>query len=166
MRRLALAVALTALAAHAKDQATHKGSPKDGGFQLERFVDTNDAGRYDGGQPFNGVALSKPLTAQGDFSKEEILPVVKANQGQITACYNELLAREKKEPKPQGVAQLQFEVALDGKVANASLGSGSTINDPTFAACVVEKIKTWKFAAPRGGASVKVAYPMKLRPPD
>lgn len=164
---LVLAAAAAAPGAAPRDHSTLKGSPRDGGFQLERFVDTNDAGRYDGGVPFNGMALSKPLVAQGDFSKEVVLPVVKARQGEIRDCYAALLERAKgKEPKPQGTALLQFEVSPEGKVAAASVGSGGGIDDAAFAACVVEKVKAWTFAPPQSGASVKVAYPVKLRPPD
>lgn len=157
---LAVAAALTA-------------APKDGGaerakdgYGITGLVGT-DAGVRDGGVPFSGFDLGKPLTAQGDPSKNEIQPVVKARQGEINACYLELLKRHgSKQPLPQGTAVLQFEVSPEGKVAAASLGAASDIKDPAFATCAAEKVKAWVFPPPRGGAPVKVGYPMKLRPPD
>lgn len=162
MRALTLAFAVAAAAAGA---APRDGGVKDG-YGITGLTDS-DAGTRDGGIPFTGFDLGKALTAKGDPSKNEIQPVVKAKQGEIKACYLELLKRRgSKQPVPQGTAVLQFEVSPEGKVAAASIGAASDIKDAAFAACAVEKLKAWVFPPPRGGAPVKVGYPMKLFPPD
>lgn len=156
---LGLAAALALGAAPKEERA------KDG-YGITGLVGSDAGTRGDGGVPFTGFELGKPLTAQGDPSKNEIQPVVKAKQGEVTACYHELLKRNGgKAPVPQGTAVLQFEVSPEGKVAEASLGAKSEVTDPTFAACVAQKVKAWVFPPPRGGAPVKVGYPIKLRPP-
>ena len=136
------------------------------GFGMVGLLGTGDGGAGDGGTPFNGFVLGRPLAARGDLSKDEIKGVVKAHQGELNACYQALLGRNAgKQPAPQGTAKLQFEVAPTGKVESAAVAPGG-IDDPAFVGCVVDSVRKWTFPEPRGGGPVKVTYPMKLQPPD
>jgi hypothetical protein len=91
---------------------------------------------------------------------------VKAHHGELNGCYDALLARNAgKQPLPQGTVTMQFTVEEDGKVSAAAIAPGG-LDDPTLSKCLAEKIRAWVFSSPRAGGPVKVAYPLKLRPPE
>jgi TonB family protein len=166
----AIAVLLAVSGAAPKQKASQSQlGPSDGGasdLALVGLIDTVDGGYRDGGTPFNGFALARPLSAKGDLSKNEIQPVVKAHHGEINACYQGLLKRNAgKQPVPEGTAMLQFEISPEGKVVSAAIAPGG-VDEATFAACVTDGVKKWIFPPPRGGGPVKVSYPVKLKPSE
>lgn len=173
MRRAAAFAVLAAavVAVHAAPKGAAPPPPgklaADGGkAELVGFTGTPDGGARDGGTTFDGFVLGRAMTAQGDLSKDEIKSVVKAHHSEINGCYQALLGRSAgKKTLPQGTALLQFEVEPEGKVASAAV-TPQGFDDATFVACLVERVRTWTFAPRPSGAKVKVAYPVKLYPPD
>jgi TonB family protein len=57
---------------------------------------------------------------------------------------------------------VSFVIGPSGDVASAVVGE-STVSDEGFAACLVERVRTWRFPAPAGGGEVQVNYPWVVK---
>ncbi len=96
------------------------------------------------------------LNSQGDLDKREILRVMRTKLADLTACYEPELA---KQPELAGRVLMQFFIAPDGKIVQAS-ASGLAIVAP----CIAEKIKGLAFPLPKGGGGVQVNFDVAFRP--
>ena len=93
----------------------------------------------------------------GALSKAEIQGVIRANNKQIRACYEEGLTNN---PSLAGVVKARFTIAADGTVAAAKVGE-STLDSPEVEDCLIDRIQSWVFPKPRGGVVI-VNYPFKF----
>lgn len=100
------------------------------------------------------VPYDVPSKKEG-LSKEQLRPVVEAHSLEVRACYD---AAAEKGLVHGGRLWVQFAIARDGTVANASVAEDD-LGSPTAACCVVDKIRSWRFPAPKDGAPVTVIYP-------
>jgi TonB family protein len=106
----------------------------------------------------NSAPAKKP--AEGNLSREEIEGVIRANLGQIKACYERSLQTN---PNLKGRIMTSFEIAANGKVSRSEIAN-STLNHQPTEQCVAQSIRRWQFPIPRGGGNVRVTYPFTLGP--
>jgi uncharacterized secreted protein with C-terminal beta-propeller domain len=106
--------------------------------------------------------IKSPSQAEGTskvvsrgLAESEVFTVIRANLVQIRHCYENLLARR---PNSEGNLKTTFVIDLSGRVAAASVSSG-TISDPIMRGCVTGRIKRWRFPKPRSSQVVRVRYP-------
>lgn len=82
-----------------------------------------------------------------------------ANIDQVRACYE----AELQQPEGHaGVVVLQFIIAPDGHVQVAALHS-SSLGVPRAEQCIVDVVKRFRFAKPKGDGIVVVTYPFVLQ---
>lgn len=124
-----------------------------------------------GGGPFDygaGVGLGEhkdvdiiPETPvlSGPLAKEVILRVIRQNQNQIRYCYEKQLQREQ---DLEGRVKVKWVIGASGDVVAVQLVD-SSLHNAWVEACIVEKIRSWKFPAPAGGGRVDVVYPWLLK---
>ena len=65
-------------------------------------------------------------------------------------------------PRAAGTARLRWVIGEEGEVRAVELLS-STHGLPALDTCIVESVRTWRFARPRGGAVLVVTYPFLFR---
>ena len=75
--------------------------------------------------------------------------VIDENLAQIRYCH-EL------QPKAGGQVIVRFTIAPTGDVSSLQVVA-DTASNPVLTACVTDRVKTWRFARPKGGSSVTVA---------
>ncbi|MBL8910746.1 MAG: DUF2330 domain-containing protein [Archangium sp.] len=105
--------------------------------------------------PSPRVNLADPTVGTG-IQKEQVVRIIKSNQGQLRYCYERELQRN---PSLRGRVVLMFEIGAEGNVAASAIQS-TTMNAPEVESCIAGRAKTWRFPKPEGGAMVKVVYPM------
>ena len=99
--------------------------------------------------------------ARGSLDKDLIRQVVRRNQGQVRACYEDVLNRGN--APLAGKVVVNWRIGPDGTVGTSSLVS-STANHAGLEQCVVEAVRGWRFPKPKGGGVVNVSYPFVFRP--
>ncbi|MGC4117504.1 MAG: AgmX/PglI C-terminal domain-containing protein [Myxococcales bacterium] len=104
---------------------------------------------------------SSPPEVTGSIDPELIRQVIRSHVNQIRYCYEERLAMK---PSLAGKVRIRFLVNGEGKVTQASVADGSTLNDSELSACLLSRFRSWIFPAPKGGGSALVTYPVWLRP--
>ena len=90
---------------------------------------------------------------------EEIQARVRASFGEVRACYESLLERDK---TAEGKILLEFVIAADGKVERAVFGDDTTIKDAKLESCVLASVR--KFEFPAVGKATTVKYPVVMTP--
>jgi TonB family protein len=100
------------------------------------------------------LARQLTKTGQGELSKEEIQKVINQHIGEIQFCYEKQL---NKQPGLAGRVVLEWGVNPAGHVSVVKV-SQSTMNSADATNCMMQKLKTWKFPPPRGGA-VTIVFP-------
>jgi hypothetical protein len=106
------------------------------------------------------IAVGEPII-HGPLSMDAIRTVVHAHRAQLRYCYNQALTRQ---PDLAGKLVMRFVIAESGYVASARV-EGGDLSQPELAACVRDRMLTWRFPAPRGGGEVTVSYPFVFRRP-
>jgi TonB family protein len=91
----------------------------------------------------------------GALSRDEISKVIGSHTGQIKYCYQSELVTS---PSLHGKVVVEFVIAGTGAVSSAAIGD-STLGNAAVEQCIVDKVKRWRFPAPRGGGIVRVNYP-------
>ena len=82
--------------------------------------------------------------------------VVSAHTGEIKACYDETLAKNK---NLSGKLTMAWEVLPDGNVKTAEvICGGATLEDADLENCLITKSKTWTF--PKTEHEVRIEYPI------
>lgn len=108
-----------------------------------------------------------PTLRPGEATVSEGLPrvvvyrIVRQNLGRFRLCYEAAL---KSAPELAGKVDLAFTIDASGTVRAAS-AKASTIEEPTFRACLEKSLTSLSFPQPEGSASVRVSYPMAFGPP-
>ncbi|HMI82459.1 MAG TPA: AgmX/PglI C-terminal domain-containing protein [Polyangiaceae bacterium] len=92
----------------------------------------------------------------GGLSPEQIRRVVMAHLGALRACYE---MEAERNPSLKGGVSVQWQIAPEGTVSAASLGS-SSLGNPRVEGCVVRQVKGWRF--PSSAAPSSVNWPFKF----
>jgi TonB family protein len=88
------------------------------------------------------------------YSREEILRVVKRHESEIRFCYESAL---RKHPDLAGKVTARWVIAQTGDVETAEI-TESSLGDPAAEACILERVKRWRFPQPEG-EEVVVTFP-------
>lgn len=143
------------------------GDASGGGLATSSGTDT---GANPGGPPVPGTTSANPKPPPGDgaladgatygagLPKEIVRRMIRRHLGEITACYDDALARH---PGIEGTVTAAFTIERDGSVSGAT-ASGV---HPEVSACIAGVIGGVRFPRPDGTAVVNVRYPFVFRSP-
>ncbi len=95
----------------------------------------------------------------GGLDREEIANYIRTQLGQILYCYERQLSANK---ELFGKVSVKFTISGSGKVETQTV-SDTTLKNTTVEGCMLNKIASWKFPAPRGGTKVIVTYPFLFK---
>ena len=99
-------------------------------------------------------------TVDAGLTQQEIRAVINAHINEIRHCYEQLIQRA---PNSAGRVEVNFTVALSGRVSVVSIGA-ATLSDVVTRGCITGVVKRWSFPSPRGGQPVEVSYPFSFSP--
>lgn len=108
------------------------------------------------------TVLMKEPEASNRFlgaDRAEVKKVIAKHNKEIKDCYFDQLV---KNPEPSGRIVMQFEIGDYGKVSRVQMLS-STFKTSDVQACLVDHLKTWKFATPLIGDTAIVSYPFEFK---
>jgi TonB family protein len=91
----------------------------------------------------------------GGLDKDTIFKVVRRHQSEIKFCYERALASDQ---KLAGKVTVAWTIDPTGAVSEANLAE-STLDNANVEACVLERIRRWRFPEPMGGGVVAVSFP-------
>ncbi|GMU60557.1 MAG: hypothetical protein AMXMBFR34_23200 [Myxococcaceae bacterium] len=92
------------------------------------------------------------------LDKELIRRVIRSHLGQIRFCYEAQLVAQ---PNLRGKVAVTFHVPPSGLVDSARV-SASDVSSPGLEACLVSRVRTWRFPSQEGGSFV-VTYPFLFK---
>lgn len=93
----------------------------------------------------------------GSINHQAVAGVFARRKGAIKACYEKELRRN---PDLKGRITLRFTIGTSGRITNISV-SQNTTGDDAIASCIIDRVQSWKFDPPSGGA-VTFTYPFIL----
>ena len=102
----------------------------------------------------NQIKLKNPEVT-GALDKRIIQKVVRQHSGELRACYEKELNKNK---GLNGRVVVNWIISPQGAVTKAIVKE-STIKNKNVESCVVNSVKFWKFPAPKGGGIVAIEYP-------
>ncbi|MDF1562794.1 MAG: AgmX/PglI C-terminal domain-containing protein [Deltaproteobacteria bacterium] len=97
---------------------------------------------------------------RGGLDREVIARVVRRHQSAIKYCYERSL---QKDPELHGKVAVVWVIDGTGAVASAEIAR-STLDDGEVEACILQRVRRWRFPEPRGGGVVQVTYPWIFKP--
>ncbi len=162
---------LTTVSGSSLGGLTLRGDASGGG--REQSIGLGGVGpRREGGPPGEEPALHKPQGPElpeptisdvliSGYDRELIRSAVRAHRGELRYCYEVRLSRR---PSLEGRVLVKFSLGPDGHVQHASVVS-SSVNDLELEACLVGRVRGWRFPAPKGGAQAVVTYPFVFARP-
>ncbi len=100
----------------------------------------------------------KPPEVIGSIDKRIIQKIVRQHAGELRACYEKELHKNK---ELAGRIVVLWLISSQGVVTKALLKE-STIKNKNVEDCVVNSIKFWRFPAPKGGGIAKVEFPFEF----
>ena len=119
------------------------------------------AGDY-GLAPSKGTEIKVPTEEEvemmGGLDPDVIARIIKRYLPQIQYCYEQQLVSK---PNLKGKVAVAFVIKGDGSVGKEKI-TETTLKDSPTEACILAKIKHWKFPKPLGGGTVGVNYPFIL----
>ena len=98
---------------------------------------------------------SEPPVVAGSLPAATIQRVVRAHVSQLRFCYERELVRA---PEVEGRVLVAFTIGADGAVAAAEVAE-SSLQSPPVEACVLRRVRRWRFPEPEGEGLVSVRYP-------
>lgn len=108
----------------------------------------------------SSVPPSTPFPVQGGLERGEILRVVRRHQSEMKYCYESQLHQE---PDLAGKVAVLFVIGPSGEVVEAAVAESSLSSGPVEA-CMLDRIRRWRFPEPQGGGTVTVTFPWVFRP--
>lgn len=99
-------------------------------------------------------------TVSGRMAPEIVRRVIRARQGAIRHCYEQILAAD---ASVQGRVVVRFVIGRDGRVTNVS--TGGELEHPGLRSCVTRVFRGMEFPQPEGGI-ITVSYPLVFNLPD
>lgn len=104
--------------------------------------------------------ISVPGAQVGEAMPRSVIQgVIDRHRQQIRYCYEQQLQSQQ---LLQGRVVVSWVIAATGKVSRARIKQ-STLDSPAVLACIVERVRTWRFPRPAGGGVVEVKYPFIFR---
>ncbi|MEQ1877553.1 MAG: AgmX/PglI C-terminal domain-containing protein [Bdellovibrionia bacterium] len=103
--------------------------------------------------------LEREALIEGGLDRDQINEVIQRHLGEVRFCYEQGLQAQ---PELSGRVAVRFLINGGGVVASANVSRTSLRSDPVEA-CILQRLKSWKFPEPRGGVNVKVTYPFLLK---
>ncbi|MBI4821590.1 MAG: energy transducer TonB [Deltaproteobacteria bacterium] len=100
--------------------------------------------------PSSGTRIQGP-----GLDREHIASVIRKNHPRFRFCYEKRLNAN---PTLGGKVSIEFTIAPNGAVANASVRE-SSVGDDEVSECVAKVMRTLQFDQPKGGGVVIVTYP-------
>jgi TonB family protein len=104
------------------------------------------------------VIPQTPVCLVGTLDPELIRRVVRAHVGQVRYCYERALSST---PGLAGRVSVQWTINAEGHVTASSIESTS-LHNSEVEACLIQRVKTWRFPSPKDGGVVVVKYPFVL----
>lgn len=89
------------------------------------------------------------------YDADLVRSVVRSHLGQVRYCYERALSST---PGLAGRVSLEWTISKTGHVTVARV-ENSTLHNSEVEACLVQRVKTWRFAMPHAGGVVVVKYP-------
>jgi TonB family protein len=102
-----------------------------------------------------GEAPAAPA-ADVPFGPDTVRQTVEAHQGEVTGCYEVILAQG---AHPQGEVRVRFTVGRNGLVSRAAVAR-STLKQPRVEACILQAVRRWQF--PRPARPQTIVFPFRL----
>lgn len=119
------------------------------------------AGDY-GLNPSKGTEIKIPseedVEVMGGLDPDVIARIIKRYLPQIQYCYEQQLVSK---PHLKGKVAVAFVITGAGAVTKERV-TETTLKDSPTEACILAKVKKWKFPKPLGGGTVGVNYPFIL----
>ena len=106
-----------------------------------------------------GSVQTGEAEVDGSLDSSQVAKVVQSRMRMVQDCYERELKRD---PNLQGKIEIEFTIGEDGRVESARVSSNKMGSDPV-GACIVSRIRTWRFPKPSGG-SVTVNFPFIFAP--
>ena len=99
--------------------------------------------------------IAGKASVTGALDKQIIRRVINKNRQAIKYCYDKELQKKK---DLEGKIVVKFVIAPNGSVVSSSIRE-STMGNAAVEDCIAERVKRFKFPAPKGGGIVEVSYP-------
>lgn len=93
------------------------------------------------------------------LEKDVVMAVIRRHQNEIKYCYESRLSQR---PSLAGKISVTWTIDGSGAIADAQVAE-SGVDDPMVEACMLERIRRWKFPEPRGGGVVVITFPWVFR---
>lgn len=94
------------------------------------------------------------------LSKEVVARVIRLHFSEIKFCYEQALQQA---PALNGKVLVQFVIDGTGAVSDAVVAE-ETIGAPNVEACILSRIRRWRFPEPSGGGVVSITHPWFFKP--
>ncbi|MDP3235116.1 MAG: AgmX/PglI C-terminal domain-containing protein [Myxococcales bacterium] len=97
-----------------------------------------------------------PRTVVGDgLPRDVVMAVIRRHQSEIKHCYERELQQN---AKLAGKIAVSWTIDATGSIADAVVAE-SGIDNANVEACMLERIRRWKFPEPKGGGVVVITFP-------
>ncbi len=111
-----------------------------------------------GGKRESGPS-SGPVRISDGLSRDLVAKVIRAHANEIKYCYERELQHM---PGLSGKVSVSFTIGPAGEVLEAGVAE-STLGNEEVEACMLSRVKRWKFPEPQGGGTVDVNHPWIFR---
>ncbi|MBL8918721.1 MAG: TonB family protein [Myxococcaceae bacterium] len=89
------------------------------------------------------------------LEKDVVMAVIRRHQSEIKFCYEKELQQN---AKLAGKIAVTWTIDATGSIADAQVAE-SGVDSPNVEACMLERIRRWKFPEPKGGGVVVITFP-------
>lgn len=89
------------------------------------------------------------------LDKDVVMSVIRRHQSEIKFCYEKELQQN---AKLAGKIAVTWTIDASGTISDAQVAE-SGIDNPNVEACMLERIRRWKFPEPKGGGVVVITFP-------
>jgi TonB family protein len=101
------------------------------------------------------VPEERKVVVDTGLPREVILAVVKRHQSELRFCFEQ---QAQKNPALAGKVAVAFTIDPSGAVADAAV-SETSLDDANVEACMLARIRRWRFPEPKNGGTVGVNFP-------
>lgn len=117
----------------------------------------HNAGNLSSGEKVRAVPGVKPgkVDVSGSLDARQIQKVVRQHTGEIRACYEKELLKEK---GLSGKITMNWFIDQNGSVTKVFVKE-STMHNKNVESCIKGSIEHWRFPSPKGGSMSSIIYP-------
>lgn len=101
-----------------------------------------------------GTVVARQVSVVGSMNREVVAKTINSRLVEVTGCAERALL---KTPVVVGKVVVEFEVSSAGAVKSAQT-KASTLRNPELEACVVARIRTWRFPQTSSGGTIVVPF--------